>query len=930
MIDIVEGDRIHSISRCGADGDIGYFQLAFQVICHGKGDEVTGAVVEDAIVGDAVSLFGYNIVVSSCFPIGNGGETESAVSEILGFQVHAAGGHVAVGICLSQQEGEFVIQQETACQGLDTGEGIGCFAGFVAVAEYDGVTCYIHDAVGCGQPATLVGHSDVDHIAGLVHGQTLAVGADLQNGVGVRADPAEIQLAVKSDLAVAVVGAVEDGGAVGIQHSEAEFAGFLLAACQFLADKVDGQCGGAGIIYIGKYGGGEVFAAIDGGDFGGGRAVTIVCYGDLHGVGFLGILHAGDLVGGNDLLQCIAVYTHIGLAVGQQEAGFANAIGQLGGGHQGLAFVQTEAEAGLGNQGAAGKVGQLFLHVQHQGGIRSVVCIGEGDLDIPVTCGIFAEFLAGVVRNYLFDFQLTVHIGICHQNAKGVQGGIIGDTADGLSAVDFAYLVVVSAWGGEDLSSQGILEIKAGLAFGGGIGGDGLPAASIPFLQQECEFCTVPLGCVIDLRAHQRHIYRGYPGGGIGVFHGDGMGSAVANGHSAVAGEIAFPVAGGKTVAGGIFCDGGYRAGGQPQNGDLLHVGQDQGEFACVIGGNGGEGVAAVAYGEGGVGGADAGELDTDGEAAVSGQHIVCAQVVNDLLGNGQIACATVGVDKFDPLQLACHDGNGGSGLLGDVFHGGFFFHGVHCAGDHAADVELFSCVQRNGGPAILKGHGGDGGGAVGVGHHDGIGAAVAFIGSVGQKEAESAGGRGGIGCHDLGKGDACAGGHQQLAVVAQGSADHEAVTRVAYVVIVGIHIGQVAVGKRAGGVLGFGGSIAFQVDKDVTCGDVPGAVGILHCVFQGFGSDLTVADLGFQRAAVFHIDLVGPVHSSAGGLFAGIERATIVGVYRRVGQIVVSVVLAGGVEVGIGVGLAVARSAIGFVLVGVEADIAVGIGVGR
>ena len=560
-----------------------------------------------------------------------------------------------------------------------------------------------------------------------------------------------------------------------------------------------------------------------------------------------------------------------------------------------------------------------------------MVCIGKGDLDIPIVGRILAEFIAGMVGNDLVDLQAAIHVPISHENAKGMQGGIVGNAIDGLAAIDFHHLVVIRTNSGKGLCCQSCGKAERGVSLVCGSGSHIHPSSTIPALQLKLEGFAHPIGGTGQgLRAFQLDIYWSYGLGLILVGNRNADDAILGNCHSAVTQNIILPVGRGESLAGIQLGNSGNRAGRQTQNSHLLVVGQFQQEHAVFIGGDGCDRAAAMGGSKGLAGSANTGQLNLHRKAQADGQHMIGAQRMHDLLGDGQIAGATVGIDKFHSSQLTRYDGHQGTFLVGNIFHSGNFRHLISRAGGHAADLQGLACIERNPGLAIGKGNGSNGGCAVRMAHHDGVSSIVGRIGNIGNFKCKGAGGIGGIGSHGLGQGNTRDGCDQQLAIVAQGSTDNEIVASVANGMAIGIHERQIGIFQRAGCVgAAFQNSIIRQIHMDIACRHRPSSIavtlGSCHCGIR----QLAVVGLHPICIAVLHINGISTIGRAAGLGIATIQRTIGIGANQSILQEVIMVVLAGRIEIGIGIDLAVAHRAVQFILVGVETDIAVGIGIG-
>ena len=923
---IGEADCVSGTAADDGSGHIRHHQLALQIVDDGDAHHILGGIVGDAIGGAAGQILHHHIVIDTDLGKGQRLKSEAAVGEVLGLPVPGADLHRSVGILrLIQQEGKLVIEQHPARKGLVATDGMGGIGGFVGVGKEDSVPHHVQHMVLSHQLAALIRDRDGDVIHSFVGGDAVAIGGGLHQRKVPGAHPVEGQLVVEDHVALGIVGAGEGHVHIGATQFEGELAIHQIAAVELLVHEVNFQLDIIGIVDIGEHGDTVVGLAIDAEGSAGGT-VAVVLHQDHHLIAGSIIGHAGDGVLGDDFLQDVGVGARVLQFIVEDEPGLADTVGQLRGGNQGaILAVQSELESTQGYQGAAGEIRQRLLHVQIHGAAGGVVLIMEGDVDLIVACLVLAELSAGVEGDNLIDLQLAVHILIGDDNAKGVQGGIIGDAIDDAAAIALHYLIIIGTGGGELLRVHDRVEIEGGLLLGGGGGGDGEPCVLDPLLELELELCAVPVGSggVQHLGALQGHIGGPHNLSLIAVGHGDGDSCSGGDGHGAVAILAIFQISGCEACAGGTLDHGGRGVGRQAIDRQLLLMGQGHGEVAIGIGGDRGNGAIGMGRGEGSVGHAHARQGHIHGKGHALGNRIVAAQVMANLLGDGQIAGTPVGVGEDRLNQLVIGDSHGNLGLIGHIVHRLDFFDGIDGAGSHARDVQGFACVQGHSGLTGGELGGGGGGAAVSMEDPDGVRLAVGGIGGIGDDELERAGGRGGIVSHDLAQGNAGSGGDGEPSVITQGRAHDEVVAQIADRMVMGIDEGGVRIGEGAGGILALTNGLAVQIHMDVARADEPGA--IIAPLGRTHGRVREPAVGGVD--AILRIHRVGAVHNAAGLAVPGVQGAIGVQVYGAILQIVVFAVLSGGVKVRIGVDLAIAGGIIQLILVGIEVHMAIGTG---
>ena len=132
----------------------------------------------------------------------------------------------------------------------------------------------------------------------------------------------------------------------------------------------------------------------------------------------------------------------------------------------------------------------------------------------------------------------------------------------------------------------------------------------------------------------------------------------------------------------------------------------------------------------------------------------------------------------------------------------------------------------------------------------------------------------------------------------------------------------NVGFGKGSGQVLALMDGVSVEIDVNVTLGNVPGSVVFLNCRCLSCIGKLTVNGL-CTEAAVILIYLIGTVEGavSRGLRGTGIERSVRIGIHGSIFQIIILIVLSGGVEITVGVHGTVAGGILVIPLIGIEID---------
>ena len=422
--------------------------------------------------------------------------------------------------------------------------------------------------------------------------------------------------------------------------------------------------------------------------------------------------------------------------------------------------------------------------------------------------------------------------------------------------------------------------------------------------------------------------------GSVVVDDHHGCGVVFFDPHSAVSCHTVVHIGGGKACGGVQFFHHHAGAFGKIQDLQALIIAQGDGEYA-VDGGHLVDGSLCVDCPEFGIFHTGAGEGHPEGKDLVGGDLIVAAQGMYNLLGDGQIAGAANLVGHTDVGHVAFCDGHiakiRNALITGNIIKGVLFFRADHMAGSHAANVQRIAGTKGNGCSSVCELHFGFGLVAVSIYHKCRIGVVIRF-GMVFQQEEERllhiAVGI----SHFLGKLQAGLGLDDQLTVVAQGSAHVEIVAFLVNLVIVGVHEGNTGLGKGLGQVLGrikdikaaLIEGVAGKIGLHIALRHIPGVVISGLGGFQNLRGDGPVYGTGSQRSAVLHIDGEAAVHVAGGTGSAGVERAVLVGIDGRILQVVVLIVLPGGIEVCVCIVGAVAGEIVVIPLVGEEIDRAV------
>ena len=702
-----------------------------------------------------------------------------------------------------------------------------------------------------------------------------------------------------------------------------EFTRLQVTAGQLFVHEVDFQRCILRIVSVGEHRSGRRGLAIDADNRSAHGAVGIIRHLHNHLVSGFVIVHTGNLHIGNDFLQGVGVSSLILQLIVQDEASFARTMAQLRNRDQLRAVVQAELEAGGRNQRAAGGIVQPLQHIQHHVAAGGIIAVMEIDVNLPVATLIDIEGVSGVERSNPVNFQLAVHIPVGDGDTEGMQGRIIADAADGLATVGLQHLIGISTGSSEDLLAHGLVEVEGGIALVGRSRSDGHPALLRPFLELELEFGTVPVtgSGIHRLGAIKDDVNGVNSFGNVGVDHFH-AGPILGHDDHAVTAFAVFLIGSGKTSAGLRLRDIGRGAFGQVQNLNLLIVLQGHGEAALSIGGhrslraNGFKGLFRNTH---------ALQPDMDGEAQILRDRVLAAKLVANLFGNQQIAFATQGIDKGCLSHLTFLQCQGER--IGDrnVFQRLDFFHNVHHASRQAADVEGLPSSNLHGGFAAGEGNGGGRLLAIGIHQDSRIACIIVGVGDIGNVELERCIGGGKAIGHGLAQSDAGFRLQGQPTIVAQGCTHDEIVAQLTHGMIVGIHEGDVSLRQGIGDVFRLFHGVAVQIHMDITGTDVPGAVSSPLGRGQRGRRYLAVQGL----CAVRGIDHIAAVENTLRLGIAHVPCAVGIGVERGIHQIVILIVLSGGIEIGIGVDLAVAGGIVHFILVGIEIDRAIGVGVG-
>ena len=937
---IDKGQRAGGIAVHQRQGFGGNIQLAQAVVLNHHGHLVLGFVVDDTVGAAAVGNPLRNAVgIRTCLGIGDRREGECAVGKIPDRPAGRICNLRTVHRQLRQDEGELVVQQGPAPEGLGAVDNMVNRICRVAIAEGDGIAGCVDQHIGCLQLAIHICHVHGNTVGGLVGNDAVAVSGGFHNIEEVGAHLIELQGAVESDLPLRVVGAGQQGNGriVNGTNLEAEFVRAHRSAGQRLADKVNGKLRILRIVGIGEgcsNGSARIRRLLAAGkDHRREGAVAVVDH--PHGDRDL-LIAVGPAIGNGirlDLSENIGKgLAHIRRTVIQDESGEAT----LGGGqqlthlHAGGSIKQAEGEPSQGLGSTAIIVDGLVDIHGHSGRAGGGIGVGEACEHIPSGSGLYHFRGVRPVSSHFGDLQLAIHITVGHHNSEGVDGLIVADTTQGCCRLDLDDPVIIGADFRVALVLERIGELEAGAA-GHSLNGltQLLPGAvGQQLLQLELEAVIhVPIPAKEGLVTGNMDKYGVNLGCLVVIDHDDRNGGILCHGHIAVTGQTVVPVGGREA---GIRVDLHHHGSGsrrQAEDLKLLIVLQGNCKLAVFVSGDLGVGTVSMLRLEGGIGSADAAEGHLHGKLPVGGNLILSAEIMLHFLGNGQIAGASVGVDKVH-IQNSVIDngqcaGGGKAGGSGHVFHGLMFRDAEGLVGSHAADVEHITGIQLHLGNAFGELHGSVRLRAVRPDQPCGILGAVGRIGEIGQGKGEGPAGCRSTCGHGLCQADTGFGLYGKLAVIAQSSTHVELIAGIIDGMVMGVHEGNAGLAQGFGQIVTLVNSVAIHIDMNIALGDIPGAVcisnsGCLCRIGQG-----TVDGLRAEAAVVL-VDLVGPVYGAGGLGLTGIEGAVCIGIDRCVFQIVVLLILSGGIEIAVGIDSAVAGGICVIPLVGVEVDGAV------
>ena len=518
-----------------------------------------------------------------------------------------------------------------------------------------------------------------------------------------------------------------------------------------------------------------------------------------------------------------------------------------------------------------------------------------------------------------------------------MDGLIVADAAQRALGLYFHDPVVVDTCGSVGSVVEDLVKGEAALCAGGKLALPQLLPAVLPHQLFKAEFKLVicrPITTCEGLCAGNADRNGVDRCGGIGIDHHHGGSVVLFDLHSAIPCHTVIHEDGGKACAGIPFFHQNAGTLGKVKDLQAFVVTQGEGKYA-INGGHLVHSAAGVFCPELGIFRAIAGEGHTEYKFLIPRDLIVFAQRMDNFLGDGQIAQTANGIDKFHSRKIAI--GQGHRTVLiqavghGDVLNICFFSDSHPVAGSHTADVQGVAGAQLHRSLAVCKGDLGGSFHPIGGNHHSRIGS-IAVSGEHFQLKPEGIGHIAHFLCHMLGQLDAGFRLYDELTVVAKGSAHIELIACIVYIVILGVHKGNHRLTQRLGLILAgirlgktaLVDGVAIQIGLYSPHGDIPAVVICPLGGSQHFSGDSPVNEPLCQATAALCIHGVAAIHSAGRTGSTGVQCAILVSINGGIFQIVVLIVLSGGVKVSVCIVGAVAGNIVVIPHIGEEVNRAV------